>query len=221
MISPLVFWHGSQSSSWSPREDIRPAKKGRTEAGPGIYLTTSYERARSYAKGGGTVFLVEVDPRIRWIDSVRLDLSEASRLVESLKITKAEKSRVIARLEALSERMKTPNEVPASSLVNLLVNGDSLVGANGPTVARFLSSHGVDASADTSPSRSDEHWIVIHNPKMILSATPTKSKDVSLDRYDLPFKKPSGVIVAASGLPIIILAGLAGASFVHSRMIGK
>jgi len=174
MTKPIVLWHGARA--WSGPPVIHPAKKGRLEYGPGIYLTTSLATAKKYAKGGGVIMRFEVDPRVRWIEGAVLPVEPMIKLVASLRGSGAKKARVVADILRSAVRLAPRlgvGRTHASVLVNLLVNDDLLTGDNGPKVARFLTEHDIHASLQEKSG--DEDWVVIFDPSKILSwrrATP-------------------------------------------------
>src|SRR5690554_2395054 len=73
-----LIWHGG--SRWDSDPEVRPARKGRAEWGPGIYGTSSYFRAKSYAKGGKVTQLVDFVPS-RWLNEVALGLDTVNAFV--------------------------------------------------------------------------------------------------------------------------------------------
>ena len=58
-MNTLTLWHGGRALEHDYKKSL-PAK-GLWEHGPGLYLTTSYLRAKQYAKGGGTTYSVTVE----------------------------------------------------------------------------------------------------------------------------------------------------------------
>lgn len=174
----LVFYHGAQR--WEGPPQIVAHRKGHAEHGPGIYLTTSWTTASKYAKGGGSVYRIEVSPSVRWLEKTDLPVEETLHWVKSLPRLRG-KSDILASLERLSARV---GKLPASLLVNAFVNNDAASGANGPALAEYLVNHGVDAS---HVLQGDEDWVVIFNPKVIEKVTRLSAKDVGEGfAFDLP-----------------------------------
>lgn len=194
MKSPLVFWHGStREKHWDRHEAfVRPAKKGRTEHGPGIYMTTSFERARSYAKGGGVVFKFEIEPDLRWIDNVIVPVEAVRMLALTMPSgSKAKRIEISGQLGRVSERQEARigrGNIYLSSFVNLLVNADALVGTNAPFIAAALVELGADAELVDPPRRlsPNEQWLVLYNPAKVRRAFVVRTSDVPVSEYDLP-----------------------------------
>lgn len=177
MTTPIYLYHGARA--WSGTPEVRGAKKGRVEYGPGLYLTTSYETARKYSKGGGSVLRIGLDPQIVWLESARMPLADALALARSLRGAKTRLERVAYDLSAAAERMKGRlggDVVPVPSLVNLLVNLDLVSGVNGPVVAAALVALGIEASLVNA--KHGEDWVVLFDPRKIVSVDVVKPSDV-------------------------------------------
>jgi len=159
MTAPIVMWHGAHR--WEGPPEIRALRQGHAEHGPGIYMTTSVDTARKYAKGGGSLIRFEVDRDLVLLEDVRLPVSEMIAFVKERPRLK-HKSEIMADLERAHERMKGP--VHADVLNNLFVNYRVSVGAHGPELARFFVEHSIDASA---VYQGQDDWLVLFNPKRI------------------------------------------------------
>lgn len=176
-MTEFKLWHGG--ARWESGPEIKPVKAGRYEAGPGIYLTSSYERARKYAKGGKVTTMVTLvdKSKIRWLESAKLD---RSAILKFLYNTPRLRNRT--QIAEYFEKFGA-DVVPANNLVNLCVNHDALVGMNGQVMAKWLVDQGIDASLH-SPT-SGESWVVVFNPKIIKLHTVVPANMVSLSQYDL------------------------------------
>ena len=178
--APLVFYHGAQR--WEGPPSIVAHRKGHAEHGAGIYLTTSWERAASYAKGGGSVYRFEVSPDMRWLEDARLPAAETVRWVKSLPRLKG-KADIVASLERTAGRVGP--SIPAEGLVAAFVNFGGSAGQHGPSLAEYLVAHGIDAS-HVQPT-VNEDWVVVFNPAKVLRVTRLAAKDTGEGFvYDLP-----------------------------------
>ena len=178
--APLVFYHGAQR--WEGPPSIVAHRKGHAEHGAGIYLTTSWERAASYAKGGGSVYRFEVSPDMRWLEDARLPAAETVRWVKSLPRLKG-KADIVASLERTAGRVGP--SIPAEGLVAAFVNFGASAGQHGPSLAEYLVAHGIDAS-HVQPT-VNEDWVVVFNPAKVLRVTRLAAKDTGEGfAYDLP-----------------------------------
>lgn len=170
---PIVLWHGAHR--WQAPPEVRPAAPTSSEHGPGIYMTTSSETAREFAKGGGSLVRFELDPNLTLIEDVWIPLDDALDFVRSRSRLRRRREleedlrRVAARyrqgqIARGTYRGTGPLTMPASVLVNLFVNYRLITGAHGPALARFLVERGADADVVT---RGTDDWLVLFNPKKI------------------------------------------------------
>ena len=179
-VKPIVLYHGAQRWEGPPR--VVPHKKGHAEAGAGIYMTTSYETARKYAKGGGSVIRFELDRDIRWLEDARLDYHVVQSFIAS-HLPRRHRQTVGSGILGVYSRSSDGKTIPADALLNLMVNYEAIAGTPGVALAAFYVDHGIDASHD---SRGSEDWVILFNPAKIRSWRVTKAADVSVSDYDLP-----------------------------------
>ena len=177
--APILLYHGAQR--WDGPPTIVAHRRGHAEHGPGIYLTTSYETAAKYAKGGGSVYRVALHPRTRWISGVNLPHAETAAWIEGLPRLRR-KREILDGIRRFVARVGDP--FPADVLVNWFVNEGVSSGQHGPSLAAFLVEHGADASL-TAPSwgsgtggAQEEDWVVVFNPAVIQSITKVPARDV-------------------------------------------
>lgn len=159
----LELWHGGKR--WDGKPEIRPVKAGRYECGPGLYLTTQYERARKHARGGGKVVtLVTLADNIRWLEQARLPLAA---LMDWIDGARGLRNRAAVRRDmADAVRGSDPESVWVSFLVNLCVYHNAVPGNLGQELAEWLAGQGIDASLHCPGG--DEDWVVVFNPAIIV-----------------------------------------------------
>ena len=175
------LWHGGRITG---PIDIQAPTKGRYEAGPGLYLTTSYQRACKYAKGGGSTFLVTVKDNLNFADDVLIPLAEGIQF--AMKRLGGKGKDIAADLRANCTRMNK-DMFTASTLINLVVNYEAGAGAKGKALLQFLQDHNVDAASE-SPSMGfqNEQWVVVFNPKAVLKVEKVPASAVTSEMYNLP-----------------------------------
>lgn len=186
--APLVLYHGAQR--WEGTPEIVTHRKGHAEHGPGLYLTTRYETAAKYAKGGGSVYRMELRPGVRWTHDARVSATEAIGWVRGLPRLRG-RATIEAGLARVAARVG--DDLPAEILVNQFVNADAASGAHGPALAAFLVAHGADASLAraTGGGPAGEDWVVVHNPAVIQSVTKVPAHQVGPGfAFDLPRVTP-------------------------------
>lgn len=185
----IRMWHGGRQ--WKGAPEIRPSKEGRSELGPGIYVTNFYDSAASKAMGGGAVREIVFSPKLI-LEQTALSLSDACDFVTSV-IVKSKQGAVIEKMiecagrHSLKDRVLLGTDMQhlhAESLVNLCVNGDLALGAKGQALAEFLVAQGVDC-AFTHRS-GNEFWGTIYNPKCIDSYEKRLASTVVLSQKELP-----------------------------------
>ena len=176
------MYHGGKRWSRLP-EEIIGGTKGRYEAGVGIYFTTDYNRARTYAKGPKVVQIANIDKNYKDIKSVNLPINEVVSFVKSISGMK-KKNEIISDLKRNAERMNR-DFVDATVLNNLVVNWEAGSGRPGIEIANYLVSKGGDAYLERQGS--DEYWLVVFNPKIIKSVSVVDPKKVTSDfAFQLP-----------------------------------
>ena len=171
-MSTLVLWHGAHR--WEGPPQLRPAGKGKSEEGSGLYLTTSEQTASKYAKGGGAVLRFEIDSDLRLLEDAWLDTADVVAFVESIPRLR-NKKQVLADIQRAAGRQPDPTKIPAYVVENLMVNHDALKGEAGPALARWFVSRGIDANVIR---RSDEDWLVLYNLDKIQSYRRAKTDEV-------------------------------------------
>lgn len=178
--STIKCWHGSQR--WSGAPEVQPVSKGRYESGPGLYLTTRRTTAAKYARGAGSLVMVEIDPSVRLLEDARFTREQMQDALDGLYRLRNRK-KIEEDLDANVAR-HPDGKLLAIYLVNLCVNYEALTGANGPALASWLARNGVDASLDQRGSGED--WLVVFNPKVIVASTKLTAAQADQYDWDLP-----------------------------------
>jgi hypothetical protein len=179
--STFTLWHGGKDLQYNYRE-FQPSGKGRWEYGPGIYLTTHYDTARKYSSGGKTTYKVVIKKGTD-ISKVNIPLDTAIDFVKRYAIKKFQKS-IIEDLRGIAEKRNGSVYIVAVS--NLLFNSNAISSANTVALRKFLVDNGVDYEIVTHFGGRDETVVVIYNPKIILSVTAVKAKDVQSSEWEQP-----------------------------------
>jgi hypothetical protein len=194
-MNVLVLWHGAHR--WEGPPQLKPAGKMKSEEGSGLYLTTSEQTARKYAKGGGVVMRFEVDSNLNLLNDAWLSKDD---VMEFICGTPGLRNRSLIGGDLLGaferQRKRDPTnkvqQIPAYILENLMVNHGALKGKFGPLLAQWFVSRGIDANLIR---RSDEDWLVLYNLDKIVSyrrARPEEVRDlprVSTGRSSNPVRK--------------------------------
>jgi hypothetical protein len=178
-INTFQMYHGGKK--WYTTGEINPIKQGRYEHGVGIYLTNNYETARRYAKGSRVVSLININKNFTDINKVSLDTTEMFNFLMGVNRLK-NKNGLISDLKSYIERNNT-NIITADILNNLVVNNESGAGQGGVEITKFLVSKGVDASLVYQSGK--EYWLVVFNPKIIISYKYVDPKTINNSNYIL------------------------------------
>lgn len=179
-MTDIKMWHGSKR--WDGNPEVRPPRKGRYEAGPGIYLTTSYFRAKSYAKGGGSTMLITLDPNLIFANQVPIPVDEAIKFIREVPRMK-KKNQIVEDIKNNATR-SNKDWISAEVIVNLFVNHEAGAGEPGVILANWLRSRGVDATLHHESTK--EEWIVVIDPSVIRSVKRISANEIDPADYDLP-----------------------------------
>ena len=168
----LIFYHGAHR--WEGPPTVVEHRKGHAEYGPGIYLTTNWETANKYAKGGGSVYRIGLDPSTRFAEDVQIEVADARSFVKGLSGLRG-KADILAYLDRI--KAQRGPKMYAEYLVNAFVNRGVASGKNGPMLAAFLAHQGADASLVSHSA--DEDWVVVFNPDKVCMVERLDPKQVS------------------------------------------
>jgi hypothetical protein len=174
----MTLWHGGRNLQFNHMEML-PAKKGRWEYGPGLYLTTHYETARKYAKGGGTVYKVIVE-RGTELNTVDVPMDDAIGFVKRYVIGK-HRNEII---EDLQNNLNRLGALKLSVLINLCINYDALSSKNTVELRKFIVAHGADYEISKGFGGRSETIVIVFNPTVIKKVTPVKASEVSTSEFE-------------------------------------
>lgn len=179
----LQAWHGG--SRWMGKPEVRAPRKARYECGPGIYLSTRYLTARKYAGGSNVTTLVTLADGVRWLQQAKLPLRELVAFLDKaprLKGRGAIKEDFLGRATRRGTGMD--DAAPVETLVNVLINTESLSGNVGLYLAEWLVSKGIDASLYSAFGQ--DQWVIVFNPAVIVKHEVVSATNAPLDKYELP-----------------------------------
>lgn len=179
----MELWHGGRDLEYNYRAP-KPCAKGRWEGGPGLYLTTHYETAYKYSKGGGKTYKVDFELGNNQAD-VYIPLDKVIDFVSKSVAVKHRKN-IISDIHDNAKRLGNFESVKSEVLVNLCINYEALTPKKTVELNRFLVENNVDYGTITNYSGRPETVIVLYNLDLIQKVKAIPSKDVSLEEYILP-----------------------------------
>lgn len=180
----ITLWHGGRDLHLSYHKP-KICAKGRWEHGPGLYLTTHYETARKYAKGGGTTYKVELELG-NHIKNIDIHIDNVLDFVKR-SVIKSKQNDIIDDLHNNMKRSQTVPFINAEILVNLCVNYEALKGEQTVALNRFLVENNVDYGTEDNFGGRSETVCVVYNLDKIKKVKALKSKDIPTSEYELPF----------------------------------
>ena len=177
----VALYHGGRGLE-SRYTDTVSHTKGNWEYGPGLYLTTHYETAYKYAKGGGKVYKVTVEQG-QTAEDTGLDMATMKQFVDRYVVGKKKKE-VLSALESLS-LAGSVHTVCAEVFINTILNHEAMVNSKSGILKSFLAEQGADYRIVTRYGGHDETVMVVFNPRKIkgVSVVSPNTKE-----FELPFK---------------------------------
>lgn len=173
----MTFWHGGNLDD--AFDETIAHKKGRWEYGPGLYLTTHYDTALKYAKGGRKLYMITVKKGVA-IDDVKFDLETINGFLNQY-VIKSKREEVLSRLE----RHTKGGLFPAYIFCNIIINEQAIKNSDTDKLRSFLVAQGIDYSMIDNPFGWREKMLVLFNMKNIVKKQIVTSKDRP-EVYDLP-----------------------------------
>jgi hypothetical protein len=177
----LTLWHGGRDLESSYHE-VRSHAKGRWEHGPGLYLTTHYDTAAKYAKGGGKLYKVTVRKGTD-ISEVEISFNDAMDFVNSN--VKGSKRKQMETDLANNMSRRNAKSIPAEVMINLCLNCEAIPNTKTNVLRQFLIDQGVDYAWVNRYGGRNESVMVVINPKIITRVQVVPAKDVK-DGFELP-----------------------------------
>lgn len=184
MTKEIILWHGGRNLESNYKESL-PAK-GLWEHGPGLYLTTSYERAVKYAKGGGKTYMVSVEDG-KFAKDVQISSNNVFEFITDYVIGK--KKLVVAKaVHENMKRMSNSDSICAETFLNIMINEEAITKSKSHLLNDFLVENKVDFNLVKNYGGANETVLVILNRDKIKKVAPISAKNVSLDDFDLNFE---------------------------------
>lgn len=178
----IELWHGGKDLEYS-YHTFKPTKKQRWVHGPGLYLTTHYERALKYAKGRGSTYKIELNiDNTKEIHQVDIPIENALEFIQK-NIIKKHQTKIIEDIYEAMDRKNSISHIPASSFLNLIINYEAIQNSKTKALNQFLIDQGVDYEAVTNYGGRNETVFVIYNLSIIQSVKAIPAKNVSLDDW--------------------------------------
>jgi len=180
----ISLWHGGRGLEHSFSE-IVPNAKGRWEHGPGLYLTTSYNRASSYAKGSRKVYKVSFRKGTD-IRKVKIPIEDVLDFAKKYVVGR-KREEFLDYIRSNMERMGSETEVDANVFLNLLVNDEAIASSKTPILVKFLVDHGIDYSIVRNYGGSGETVVVLFNRAKIVKVEVYSARKIDPNEFDIQF----------------------------------
>lgn len=181
----MNLWHGGKNLEYGV-DSPKPSPKGRWEGGPGLYLTTHYETARKYAKGGGSTYLIDVNLGNHAKD-VLIPICDVVDFINKNVVVKHRKE-MIEDIHSHAKRVNSFDNVCSEVLINLCINYEALKGDKTVALNKFLVQNNVGFNTIDNYSGRNETVVVLFDLDSINKIKKVSAKDVSLDEYELPIE---------------------------------
>ncbi len=178
----ISLWHGGRNLSKYDLEFKTP-KKDRWEYGPGLYLSTHYETARKYAKGGGTTYLITLENG-NSLENSKIPISNICQFAEQ-HVIKSKQKAFLDDIYDNAKRTSTYPDVQAYVFLNLIINNEAVKASNIKELNKFIVSQNIDYSKVGRYAGRDETIFIIFNLAKIKQIKPMSSQQATLELYEL------------------------------------
>lgn len=180
----IQLWHGGRDLEYSYKE-LRGSKNGKWEHGAGLYLTTHYDTAYSYSKGGGKTYLItlDIDPD-KDLYSKKITIDEALNFISN----NCKKNKLSLLSTDLNENLKRNGNMEYVSLdvlQNLIINHEAIANSKSYLLNEFIVNCGVQYGLVSRFKGRDEQVLVIYDRDTIKKVKPIPSKEVTTDMFEL------------------------------------
>lgn len=181
MITPpnipntMNFWHGGNLDEFN---DVISQKNGRYEYGPGLYITTHYDTARKYAKGGRKFYLITVANGTD-INNAHLEMNAVMSFIQANVVGHLRKE-ILQRLEKFIKHDK----VNAGIFNNIILNEKAIKSSNIKHLREFYIANGIDYEIVNNAFGWGEKMVVLYNMKKIVNIITIRPTD-TLSTYEL------------------------------------
>lgn len=182
----ITLWHGGRDLEYNYRE-FKSSNKGRWEYGPGLYLTTHYDRAYKYAKGGGKTYQVTFQEG-NDINTVDLNLNDVYEFINSYCI-KSKRKQICDDVFNNTLRHVNKEKINANSFLNIIINNDAIPSTKTEYLNNFLVDNKIDYSIINRFGGHDETVYVIFNNKLLKNVKVLKSNAVNIEDRILSITK--------------------------------
>lgn len=181
----ITLYHGGRGLEYGGHREIVPNAKGRWEHGPGLYLTTSYSRARSYAKGGRKVYKVVIRRGTNLRGST-ISYQAVQQFTKQYIMARSRKS-FIEDINTIMARYDLTDRVPSDVFVNLIINDNLLSSSKTPVLNKFLVDNGIDYSIVTNYGGSGETVVALFNRNLIVDVSPLGKETITDYNVSFPW----------------------------------
>lgn len=178
-MNTLTLWHGGRDLEFNHRE-FKSSKKGKWEHGPGLYLTTHYDRAYKYSKGGGKTYLIEFNEGNE-IRDIELSLTDVYEFINDNLI----KRKSLEITDCIKEN-SNKQSISAAYFLNIIISFDALTLPKTNILNEFLVSNKVDYAVIKNYGGHAETVYVIFNNKVIEKVKHIKAKYVQSSQWEMP-----------------------------------